>query len=1158
MAITANIYTNLSTINCNPISFYVLGNQFTTGQTPIIFNNGLRLNTHDCLSGCLSFTSNKRTSMFLTGLTKAKYVIKDNETPNDVGFLTQIDSPLVEDDIITTPVADEKLKVLKLDPIGNDFKWVVSETDKINQDDVFNFIFQPDNSVVVESEKTQYLLTCIPQFNIDGPQKNESTLLFKPRIYPPLSTSNLYIDEQRFDYALGKNSITLYQINDNVGTIRFTFAVLKEDSTNSYIVSSLGYLTSTDRFPKEASINFVSYDEAPPLKSDIKDSFLVKYEITPVADLSALNVDLETTQQEYSQNYLGIFPFQYPTQTDVGVYYPLLMHGLKNYQTPEYNYSFGQEYIQGQKGVRRIYENIYTGTNQNLGLDYPYLGFKSNTLQILFQPDVDTPFFFTPSLNPDEDRVLLSKCGLIEDGAVANEVPLGADRIFIKQQDYQELIPGLPQPKSIQRFSNTWLCSWLSGNTDGNKIWMDRYYNPAYYTIDQALSAKVMVYNDRFDTSKNYTFDLPSEMYLEPGALYRYYHQGRKGRFSFVSYLSANEILEISKWDTSPLNDVSPVGGKGILYFNTASNLKGDYLELNGTNHALFPATTKLLEPSQMTVSMWLNVNDWRRVNGTQIFGNYYDSGFGLINESSLTTPIITLVDSDQNRLYNLNYRFSNLGDFELTSNLVNGNKIIQRLPDFSYWVFDTKNINGVKYDVNNNILIETSKVNITSQNLNLLNEITQLEIDKNENLYLYDNTSKRYIVLNTYGEFKSLGSVSNETNRIEIDLNNNFIPCFGEFSVIDNQNNLWEIVGGNLYKNKIIFGNIGRVQDILVDAENYLWILNGQDKITKIDTKNNEVLFSYRVGLKATLPEDPCFDYDKKTRFMEFIRVPRDQNTDSCNPTINETEDRLVLVDLNYGNPTIYIMNNDGKVLTKLNLIALTKNSNLNMLSFGGFTGYQYLRKFTTIKKELSWKIKIANPNGQNAKLLILPYDITNLSNDWHHFTLTFDSIKGVAKAYIDSMLSSEVKFEEQVNQIFYDYRTSLLLGCQTVKNTTLNDIIQIDDGYKFIGKIADLRIYNKSLTRGEIEQIYFSSSILGPDLPLLWNMKVGERNYIEQIKHWFKYQMPGSKSKYYNINIHNLDVPQEVKQLIENGIKNNLKKISPAHTSLYKVNWV
>jgi hypothetical protein len=50
---------------------------------------------------------------------------------------------------------------------------------------------------------------------------------------------------------------------------------------------------------------------------------------------------------------------------------------------------------------------------------------------------------------------------------------------------------------------------------------------------------------------------------------------------------------------------------------------------------------------------------------------------------------------------------------------------------------------------------------------------------------------------------------------------------------------------------------------------------------------------------------------------------------------------------------------------------------------------------------------------------------------------------------------------------------------------------------------------------------------------------------------------QLPGSKSKYFNINIHNLDVNDDVKILIEDAIKNNIKKISPNNVELYNINW-
>ena len=990
----------------------------------------------------------------------------------------------------------------------------------------------------------------------------DNGLIFTPQIVPTLSSATTYVDAQRFDYALGPNTISLFQIDDANLLPRFQNAVTK-NSSGFYVLSSLSYLTSATLFPHEASLNFTSYQEVPPLNSDIKNSFLVSYEVSPTYNQSTLTVNPSTANSLYTQNYLGIFPYQYPIKTSKGVVYPLAIHGLKNYQTPEYNYSFGFDYVQGQNGVRRKYENVYTGTNQDKGLDNVYLGYTANTLEMNFPSDQDTQFVFSPT----SERVPLSSAGLIEDGAIAGEIPFTSDRIFVKIQDYSQIIPDSPQPPSITKYNNTWLCSWLSGTMTGDKMWMDRYYNAAYYTTDQALSAKVIEYNDRLNLTENYTFDLPSEMYLEPGAFYRYFHTGINNRKNFVQHLSANSILTISQWLSSPLVDESPLQGEGILYFNNPTNLVGDYINLDGSNHALFPATTQLLSQDQLTVSLWINPPDWTNIAGNQIFGNYYESGFGLINQSSLTTPIITLVDSNDpiagSKVYNLNYLFTKLPSVSATdSYLVKGsNKIVQRLLDYSYWVFDTVGIGGTKFDINNKIIIRTTNDPVLTQNLNgKLNSITQIELDGNNNFYIYDNTTQNYVVMSPDGKFVSSGIFpSNNVNTIQIDLNNNLIQCYGTQSVIDNNNNVWEVVGGNLYKNQVVFANIGVVQQMSVDADNYLWVLSSQDSVSKIDTVNNKILFTNRIGSKSGLSPDPCFFNYAKPRFINFIRVPKDQYSNKCEVTTASTDDRVLLVDLN--DEVIYTLDQNGAILTKLNFLGLTNNPNMQMATLGDFTGYQYLRKFATVTKSFGWQFKVATPNGQNPEnynLLTLPYNLNNIANGWHHFAFVFDSYSGTAKAYLDSILVAEQDFTPEIYQLYYTYRTSLLLGAETIQNTTLNDIIQIDNGYKFVGKVADLRMYNKSLTQGEIEQIYLSSQYGAKDRTLLWNMSVGDRNYIEQIKYWYKNQLPGSKSKYFNINIHNLNIDNgEVKAAIEAGIEANIAKIAPANTSLYKINW-
>lgn len=1154
MSLTAfNVVTNLANVNCQGVSFSVQGGQFASNQTPILFSNGMQAITHECLKDVLSYKSNNKTTLFLTDLTKFSKILTDKQAPQNIGVLTEIESPVTAQSVFNSPIGDDNYQVIKLQSTGTFFEMVTSDYTKISQTDVFQFIFQSDNSVIVQALQNKYLLT---SYGVGQP------VIFQPTLSPVLSTGQTYTDAQRFDYALGTQTITLYQIDDIHNLPRFQNAIVKFP-TGVYGLSSLAYLTSSTPFPAQAAINFISYVENPKLNSDIKDSFLVKYDVNPLTDQSTLTVNVSTQTEEYTQNFLGLFPHEYLVQGANSVICPLAIHGLKNYQTPEYNYSFGFDYIQGQNGVRRTYENIYTGTNQYLGSDNVYLGFKADTIEINFPSDQETAFYFGPT----SESVPLSSAGLIEDGAIAGEVPFTSDKIYLKLKNYNELIPDASQPTSIPRYSNTWLCSWLSGSMAGDKIWLDRYYNPAYYTVDQALSTKVMQYHDRLYAGEDYTFDIPSEMILEGGALYRYFHVGRNNRLNFIQHLTSSSILQVTKWDTSPLVDESPNANEGILYFNNPDNLQGDYINLDGTNHVLFPATTKLLTNSQMTVSLFVNTNDWQNITSNQIFGNYYNngqsnatgSGFGLINDSALTTPIITLCDTNTNKIYNLNYRFAILqNNLYLSNSTFTGNKIIQRLPNYSYWVFDTVGRGGIKYDVNDSPVFDTTKNSVVDANFKGLYRIDQVEINGDQNLYIYDNTLKKYLILDQNGNLVGGGggTVPVNTNSIQIDLSGNLIPCFGTQSTIDNNNSIWEIVGGNLYKNKVIFGNIGNVQELAVDADNYLWVLSSQDTVSKIDTVNHNIIFSYRIGLKSSLPVDPCFNYNTKSRFISFLRVPKDSYSNACNITTSLTEDRAIIIDLN--DKQIYILDINGNIVTKLSLYGLTNNSKSNLISYGDFTGYEFLRKYNFINKVLSWKLNIAHPDGTNSQIISLPYNINNLSKGWHNFVISFDSQKGIVSTYLDSILINQQTFTPNLYQLYYLYRTSLLLGCETIKNTTLNDIISIDDGYKFTGKVAELRLYNKSLTQGEIEQLYFSSQYAANDRPLIWNMSVGNRNYIEQIKHWFKFQMPGSKSKYFNINIHNLDVPDNVKPLIESGIKSNISKIAPANTSLYKINWI
>jgi hypothetical protein len=1143
-----------SEIGWKPIELNLVGESYPLKTAPVVFSNGLKFNLYECLSECKDYQANNKTALFLTDLTKQTNFLNPNKNYGETQPLTEIVSPMATLD--NKIIENNKIET---EPWN---RLLLTDRENYTKEDNFIFKFYSDY-VTIESQKDNQFLTWLAGVG-------QGNIIIYPKIFP-------IIDNQKFKYFLGDDTIILFKydtfFNDIVmNDIGFNvkFYVNQYYGTQAYGLSSLPAFYQ-DTMPKNSIIKLISYKKRFSLESDLKNSFLGKYDTNPLSQKNNLVLNEDYKKIPYSQNYLGIIPYEYPTETTKTIKYPLHVHGLKNYQTPEYNYATyrkNSELEENNLGTRRFYNKIFSGTNQINGLEQVYLSYTSNSVEIKFPSDGDTPFYFAST----DKRVKIEESNLTEDGALAGHVPYVSDRLFFKLEDYSEVMPNLPVPPSIKGggkniANNTWLCSWLSLSSNGKSVWLDRYYNSAFYTVNEALTSKVYKYEQKIDSDEPYVFDVPSNMFLEVGGLYRFYHVGRKTREKYLDYIDTidndphlplgGKLLHVKNWNSDPLKDSSLYENDGILYFNKLENLKDTYFELDGTNHALFPAKNILLEQNKLSVALWIDVEDWNDVNGGQVFGNYFDSGFGLINESSLTTPIITLVNKNTNKFHNINYRFGNINNFPISESIENSeNKIIIRLYDFSFWIFDTKQKTAKKFSIDEQLLYSIT--------IPYLNNISQVEVDSKENLYIYDNISKRCIICNFKGEYINDVVLGENIQRIEIDLNDQLISIYGEQSIIDNKNAIWQVLGSNLYRGldplkldqSQIFANIGYVQDIACDAYNNLWISHEQDYLTKINTNEEKIEFTVRIGRSASLPQNPCLISERQRfRYLNLIRVPIDSNSTICNGNSQKTEDRVLLIDTN--EKTLYQLDIFGNLLTKLDLNGLFQDPNGVVFCEGDITGYQNIRKYKSVYKKFSWKVKAADINKGNQQLYSLSYNLSSLSKGWHHFAFVFDAIEGHVTSYLDSVPIETINFEPKKYQLSYDYRTSLLLGIQSIKNTNLNDIIEIDDGYKFIGRVADLRLYGKSLNKNVIEQIFYSSKLGTTDKEMVWNMPVGKRSFVEDIRNWYKMQIPGSKSKYFNIKIHNLNVSDDVKLVIEDAIKNNLYKIAPAQASLYKIEW-
>lgn len=1153
----------MSTINifrpqefdCKAVDFKINGVDYSFKSQKLLNYYGLYFNYIKPFDSFKDFKINNDSFLFLLDLQNNNDVFLDKNVPLNTNDYKKINSS----------VCDFNGNLIKLYPDhhmyaygGNDFKL----------NDTLSFEFS-GNLVSIKNNNNLFLTY------------NNNDVFFDQEIIPLDSTN---IQNQYFEYFLGDESIILFVYNTNFKKI------LGIDDNKKLSVLNYNY----DKFSKSYFV-FNSYKKNQKKYDDIKDSFLVKYQSNPI--LNQKELIIQNKDKSFKQNYLGIFPIKgYNVDAGNNAIFSLDVMPLKNYQTSEYEYN--------NNPINRVYNKIFTGTNENNGYNHIYLSYETDTITIEFQPNTYTKFYYSPTSN----QVSINSSNLDNSGAIGGGHPLVSDRIYVNTKNKLQENKNL----DISDPNFSYLCSWFNGIQ-----WVDRYYNSAYYTLDQALSADIRYYNSLYIDNK-FVYDIPSSVTMIPGTEYLYYRVSKNDYKKYLNYFEYRydnnivyntKILSISNWTSGVLIDDSIYQNNGIAYFNDPTTFNKNYWIMDGQNYAVFPANEKLVKSKNLTVSIWLNVKDWANITGSQIFGNYYNSGFGLINDSKIISPFISFINNNTDIIYTYNYRFGLIRKKTLVDGMPKTYKHLQRMPDYTYWVFD-ENLRAFHFSPDDN-LIEVLTLDVQN--------IDQVEIDKNQNMYIFDKTNSVYDYLDTTNHVISQGQVDSSTNRIEVDLNNNLITIIGNASVIDNDNVLWESIGTNLYycpdpnnrDNKIIFGIFGNINQITCDAYNNIWVLFNDTSFSKINSKREiEITKQFSksvIPVKPNCPpaqpiiipsfndlieelpflsttdyeyvldtryEDILVDYPevyyitpvpvnyKRKRVVNFITSPVQSVSPNCYDIGNgNTEDQMIIIDET--DNQAYIFNQLGEPVVDIDFNDyISGNDVFNVNTDGDFTGYQFLRKFIKNTGQLTWNLKINQYDGNDitnissSSIVKLPFNVTNLSKGWHNFTLVFDSDNQIINAYIDAnQVASEILNGYYV--IGYDYGSSLLLGAASIQYNILNNIADVYNGYNFIGNVSDLKIYDIALNNGDINTLYLSSDFTSENTSMKWNMQIGKRNYIEQVKHIFKFQLPSNKSKYFNINIHNLNIDKSLKQNIENAIGNILSKITPAYTKLYNINW-
>jgi hypothetical protein len=816
---------------------------------------------------------------------------------------------------------------------------------------------------------------------------------------------------------------------------------------------------------------------------------------------------------------------------------------------------------------QRNYYKIFTGTNQTGGYDKIHLGYEAKTVEVVFKKD-STTYFHVPFF-ASVQSILDST--LIGDGAVPGTIPALSDRIFKKRGGYDNTTPwGKP---TIQ--DGTWLCSWLYKKNDADNtspVWYDRYYNPGSINYSDALQQGISTVADYNNNNPVY-IDVVSQLILEPGVLYQYYHNGEQSATDTVKTFAGSNNdrlrLNIDNWNKNTVDN--------SIYNNTIiiDNFKPSWVTVpydpgyTDRNILTFDNTdfidAKVIYnksytlPDEFTLSFWVYNKDWNNATSTQLVGNLNKGGYGIVYNNLNYNPFYVVPESTYGHLIYFNqdnniYYDQNLG-FSLTKistpvyTSINSNSEVI--------VLDSNNSLLTKYDHQGNNITYSKD---SAGNIFYIPGISkQLAIDGNNNTIVV-TTSGTYTFDQSLIYQTSTSTTYTSNSEVIFDANGNvhiIQNCLA--AIYDKNNTLWTIdISGDLYRTlpggvKTFYLDLPTtsIARLAIDPYNNLWIVNYTSSIIKL---NLDTLTTTTINIGISQPNTTT-----NSKNISFINTyDRLTNSFTWYALLYSNIDKILYqADLN-GN----ILKTTNLPNTLYLLDPLTSAQNNNALSFtckGDFTGYEWRRIFNktlyTNNSQVQFKLTTRTPSPFNT--LYYTYTLSApaqylTNNMWHLITATYKN--NTLSLFIDDYIRGTLTIPSNL-LLNYDFRNNLYIGTPNGKSDNLNREIN-STSIIWNGAIDAIKIYDYAIDSTFIKYFIREKTIASD---IVWNVQTTPLQYIETIDRFFKHKVPGSKSNFFNIKINGTQIiDPDTRLQIENNIIQSIQTLKPAYTELLNVEWL
>jgi hypothetical protein len=466
----------------------------------------------------------------------------------------------------------------------------------------------------------------------------------------------------------GKNIFNyVYDVDSNIitftNTISSIFNIVSPLSGRLYGVS-----------PSIQAINnaFVKIEPQPGfiIENKFTDNF-VYYDTTN----NVYTVSDETLiEQEY--NFLVYYPYEALTPTTTGFETQMTFFNLRNHisNNAYVNPLLQTDHTQNQ----RLYSSIVNAGAREIVNEPLAFSYNFYTKEYIFKADKITKFVLPDTLYPFS-HVNINDTNLVNCGAYGGQSPYFSDKVFklldnnkTKNEPYpnidfdllfQDNTYMLTQdndvfvlqeqgiPDTIVENNGTVLCSWLNTEDETQPgVWYDRYYNPTSITFIDAISSNEIPQFETLSQAEQYLiqnslqdelfFDVKSNMVFEPQGTYFYERIGNKYINTMIDSISS--LLLKDSFDVKTIDDGAVSVKQNSLVFASSGYDSFDLDTLTNRNYS---------------ISFKLNSDNTKPFQSYQIFGNYYNDGYAVLDDFYFT-PFIVIPDSTNLHFYNSKLEF--------------------------------------------------------------------------------------------------------------------------------------------------------------------------------------------------------------------------------------------------------------------------------------------------------------------------------------------------------------------------------------------------------------------------------------------------------------------------------------------------------------------